>query len=386
MKKISILIVSLLVVLIAVPVAHADKEVSIGGKIYAHWYYDLSDTLNYSMSNVNFENYSTFGISRAYLIGKAKLSDKTSGMITIDVNPDELSSAGGVNYMRLKYAYLKWKFYSGLNFGMAAKFGLQETGWNHEMEKIWGRRYIAKVPADHFGMETTSDNGLTFIGTLGEKGKWGWASLSAYNGATYASQWDNNPTKDINFVAFIKPLNANPDFANSSVGLQYYLGTLNAYNDSSDVKDDYKKTLISLEANVQYRKVFSLGLEYDAYKSPVILDTGGFWPDTSDNKANIISLFGTLWFEQLAENSKMFQTLNLFFRYQMYDPDADDHDLGGGVTNEWKYNEFIIGAECTPVDGFAASLNFRSETTKDRGPGLDDISNSYLFLNTLFEF
>jgi len=357
----------------AFSMAHAEKEISLGGKVYAHWYYDLSDSLNApgNISDANFDSYNAFGISRAYLTGSAKLSEKTSGKVTVDVNPNSND-----NNIRLKFAYLKWHFYTGLQFDLTAKLGLHETPWIYGMDKIWGRRYLAKTPTDQLGMLTTSDNGLSFLSNLGEKGKWGSASLSIFNGASYESPWDNNPSKDINIAAFLTPLNSKAEFANSTIGFQYYMGTHNAYDDSSLTKDDYKQTLMSVVANFQYKKTFALGVEYNSL--------GFQQPDTSgvmvDNKENSMAIFGTLWFAELAQNTKMLQDLNVFFRYMTDDPDGED------LVNEMSETELIVGLECTPVDGFAASLNYRADTAKDLGPGVDDISNAYLFLNTLFEF
>ncbi len=159
------------------------------------------------------------------------------------------------------------------------------------------------------------------------------------------------------------------------MGFQYYTGTLNAYDDSSQTEDDFKKSIISAMANVQYRKLFALGLEYDSY---------GFQQDTSgvmvDNKANAISLFGTLWFEELIKDNEMMKTLNFFFRYIMYDPDGED------LAGEMKSTDMIIGVECIPVDGFRSSLNYQSNVDKDLGPGVDDVTNSYLYLNAEFSF
>jgi len=354
--------------------AQAEKEVTLSGRIYAHWYMDLSDSLNNSMSNKNFDSYNTFGVSRTYLTGAGKLSDKTSGKITIDINPAD-------NNIRLKYAFLKWNFYQAQQYDLAAVFGLQGTPWNGGMEKIWGRRYISKVPADQLGMETTSDYGISLNSGLGEKGKWGNATLALFNGTTYSSPVDNNGSKDINLAAFIKPLNSNADFGKSTVGFQYYMGTLNSYDDSSQTKDDYKKTIMSFAANVQYRHTGAVGVEYNSYKSSVNLQNGNFWMQNGnvvENKANALAIFGTLWFEDLAANSRMLKTLDLFFRYMTFDPDADD------INNDMKTNELIVGVECAPIKGFASSLNYRTEKTTVTGS--DDISNAYLFFNTIIDF
>ncbi len=377
-------IIVVLMVLFAFSIAIADKEVKVGGQIFAQWYYDMSDTLDYSRSDVDFDNYSAFSIQRAYLYAKAKLSEKTWGKVTVDVDP-------GNDDIRLKYAYINWKLFSKESFDLSTRLGLQGTPWIDEMNVVWGRRYLEKTPTDQLGMETSADFGLSFASNLGEEGKWGYAKLAFFNGTSFEDPSEDNPTKDINLAIFLTPLNANPDFAGSKIGFQVYSGTLNSYNDSVDVKDDYKKSMISIMGNLHYRELFAIGLEYDSYTSPQILDVVdmgfGTWPNMSDNKVTAIALFGTLWLADLAENTPLLRTTNLFFRYMMVDPDADDHEIvpPGGINFETSANEFIFGAECKPIKGVAAALNYRAEKIKDI-PGRDDISNSYLYLNMLLAF
>ena len=66
--------------------ASAEKKVSFSGKVFAHWFMDLSDEDQQTLESDGFDSYNTFGVSRTYLTGKAKLSDKAYGKITFDVN------------------------------------------------------------------------------------------------------------------------------------------------------------------------------------------------------------------------------------------------------------------------------------------------------------
>jgi hypothetical protein len=369
-----------------VSAASADKDVKLGGEIFTHWYYDMSDTLNAfgNRSNVDFDNYNSFEITRAYLSGMAKLSDQTYGKVTIDIEPM-------LNVMRLKYGYFGWKFYQAQQLKLGAKMGLVETPYISNMDKTWGRRYITMTPLELTGMQPSSDFGLSFYGKFGEDAKWGKAYLSFFNGPGYMNPDENNPTKDVDLTVFITPLNAQPDFAESQIGLQFNTGKVNAYNDSGDVADNYKKTIFSLMGDFRYSRLFNIGLEYNSYKSPYILNVLGmpglnnFAADDSDIKVNAFTIFGGLWFGELMPDYDALQTLDLFFRYIMLDPDADDHDNIGygapGTPYEVKANQMIIGLECNPIEGFKTSLNFQSDKITDLGAGVDDITNSYLYLN-----
>lgn len=376
--------------------ARADKEIKVGGLVFAEWFYDMSDTLAYSRSQTvygtdDFDSYGLFRIGRAYLNARARMSEKTWGRVNFDVNPSN-------NYVWLKHAFIDWTFFKQEGIDLSTRLGLQGTPWINQMDATWGRRYVERTPSDQLAMQTSSDFGLSFGSNFGEKGKWGYARLALYNGTSYTSPSENNPTKDINLAVFIDPLNANPNLAETKVGFQIYSGTLNSYSDSGEVKDDFKKTMFSVMGNLQYRKIFGLGVEYDSYRSPQILDVlaladrglyalPNFWPaDTSDNSISVVTVFSTLWFEELAANTPLLKTTDLFFRFMMVDPDGDDHDLGGGINFETSATELIFGLECSPVDGVAASFNYRAERIKNVPNRIDDVSNSYLHLNMMLEF
>lgn len=371
-----------IILLLIFSAASAEKEVTLGGEVFSHWYMDLSDTLDAfgNRSDVQFDSYNRFEITRAYLTGNAKLSEKTYGKVTIDIEPS-------LNVMRLKYGYVGWKFFENEQFKMGTKMGLVETPYIHNMDKTWGRRYISMTPLELTGMQSSADFGLSFWSKFGEEGKWGKASLSFFNGPGYMNPDENNPTKDIDFTIYLTPLNAQPDLAESKVAFQFNTGKVNAYNDSSDVDNDFKKSIISVMGDFRYAKLFNLGLEYNSYTSPYVLDVLGvglnnFAADQSDMKINSISIFGGLWFGELMAESKAFSTLNLFFRYIMLDPDADDHDnVGYGAPYEVKANQIMIGLECAPIEGFKTSLNYQSDKISDFGAGIDDVTNSYLYLN-----
>jgi hypothetical protein len=366
LKKRIVLLAAAACVLITFSQALADKEVSLHGTIFAEWFTDLSDTLNTGgvPTNNDFDSYNNFGITRAYLTGKARLSDRTYGKVTFDV-------MSNVNEIRMEYAYLKWKFYSGEQFGLATKFGLHETPWLAGMHQVV-RRYVARTRSEHWDMNMLSDYGISLIGSLGEKSRWGHAYFSIFNGTGTGEFRDANPKKDLSFVVWINPLNANTDFTDSKVGFQYYAGYHNDYDVQNDSTEDmYKHTLVSAMANFQYRKLFNLGVEYNSHSSDLMYGT--------DNSASAVTFFGTLWLADLAPTSEAVKTLAFFFRYGIVDPDKDN------LTDDRSYNDVIFGIECAPIEGFATSVNYRAETVKDV-PNEDDYTASALTLNAVLEF
>ncbi len=386
-------VLMMVMALIVFSIAKAEKEVNFSGLVYAYWYYDMSDTLDAfgNQSDVDFDSYNRFGITRTYLSAKARVSDRTFGRITVDVNPKD-------NNIRLKYGYIGWKCFENRQIMFGGKLGLLETPWIANANKAWSRRYISKTASDFFGLQTSADFGITLWSKLGKKGKWGNANFSILNGTSYKEPDEKDNSKDIDLTVFIKPLNAQPDFEKSIIGFQINSGKISDFDSSGVFTDDFKKTTISILANLQYNELLNLGVEYNSYSSPYVLDVFDVGldkfanGDTSDVIISATTIFGTLWFGELLPDIKKLQTTGLFFRYIAVDADADDHtDIGYDSPNAvdpfgMKSTMMMIGLECNPVKGFKGSLNFQSDKITNRGTGLDDITNSYLYLNMMFSF
>jgi len=61
------------------------------------------------------------------------------------------------------------------------------------------------------------------------------------------------------------------------------------------------------------------------------------------------------------------------------DPNTD------GDSEDDEVKNMLIGLECSPVKGFAASLNYRTETFI-MGEDIDDYIEKYFYLSTVFSF
>ena len=94
MKK---FVITGLFILAVCAVSTMAAETTVHGRLYSHWMMDMSDGA---------ESYNDFGLSRAYVTVKSKLSDYTSVRITSDIR-----NAGGFSgyTIILKYAYMDWK-------------------------------------------------------------------------------------------------------------------------------------------------------------------------------------------------------------------------------------------------------------------------------------
>ncbi|RKX23008.1 MAG: hypothetical protein DRP35_00485 [Candidatus Zixiibacteriota bacterium] len=352
MKRLFIVIITLLTVTFSNASA---SDTKVNGRLYTDWTLETSD-------DVDSEN--SFSISRAYVTVKSKLSDFTSVRITTDIR--EVDNFSGYTII-LKYGYFDWKPKFG-NGKLKVRFGLHATPYIDRMNKLWGRRYMLKTASDLNKFVTSSDLGAGLIFGLGEKGKTGSASVHIFNGSSYSHIEDENKNKNINAHILLNPFINNEKLKRSQVQAQAYLGTQNETIADNEDASDYKMQLFSFGGLLGYNNTFDLGLDLN------FLTEGPGNALDDDIKSSAFSLFGTLYFADLVENESFVRTLNLFGRFDIFDPDRDMDDDGEFM--------FVAGIECNPVKGFKASLNYKTINPEDDSQN----SMSYLSINTLVKF
>jgi hypothetical protein len=368
MKKLTI-ILSLLAVMAMAFSAYA-VETTVEGRIYSSWWMNMTDTtMAYDSSAIDLKGWNQFSLDRSYVTVKSKLSDYTSLNITTDLRDSKDEAMGKfAGYMIvLKFGYVDWK----MNFApekVSLRLGLQPTRYLDAVDNLmWGHRYVLNSTGDLNKLLTTSDLGATVNYNIGDKGKYGYAGLSVWNGTSYTDLNEMNKSKDINPYVVFKPLAGNPDFEKTLVAAQFYTGTQNMVIDTSMKASDYKRQIVSIGANLAYKELFNVGGEFWS-------NTLGQGPNSDDHKSSAISMFGNLKFKSLVGESSPLRTLGLFGRYDIADPNTDTDDDGSSL--------LIAGVECTPIKGVAASLNFRNKSYQAEGAK----SESYLFVNTEFKF
>ena len=340
-------------------------ETTFEGRIYSSWSMGLSEGYeNLDGQVVDLKGWNEFSLDRSYVTVKSKLSDYTSLNITTDLR----KTSGYDGYaIVLKFGFADWK----LNFApdlVTLRLGLQPTKYLEAMDsQMWNRRYILNSIGDLNGFLTTSDLGANLNFNLGEKAKYGWAGVSIFNGTKYNDLTENNKNKDLNFYVVAKPLVNSSDFKESMLAAQFYTGTQNEVIDTTMEASDYKRQIISFGGNLAYKGMFNVGAD-------IWMNTLGQGPDSSDMKQQAMSFFGALYLKDLVGEESPLRTIDLFGRYDMYDPNTDADNDGD--------NWMIFGVECMPIKGVAASVNYRSHGFQNEN--LD--SENYLYLNTEFRF
>jgi hypothetical protein len=324
-------------------IGSADTKVE--GEIYAFHATDLTD-------NGHGKGYNKFDLSRVYITLKSTLSKDVSVRVTADV----ANMAGDARDIYLKYAYLDWDMKKLIPYS-TIRFGLQQTGWIDYMNKVWGRRYVAKTLMDEYKALSSADYGISYIVKF-PKG-YGHGSFQVLQGPGYKGT-EENRYKDISAFVFLRPLMQVPDLAASMVGGYYYKG----FSDKPDITSENKKDRVAGLASLAYRGIVKLSGEY--FMSWDRPDPG----DTEDLKKDGISVYGDVRFPMA--KSPFLKNIALVGRYDLYDKDKDTAD------NEKEY--LIAGVEWEIVEGFNLMPNFQRVKTKT-----EDAQDSFA-VNALFAF
>ena len=320
-------------------------ETQIGGEVYSFFTADITD-------NGHGKGYDKFDLSRVYVTAKSKLSQQVSVRITADVDAMD----GTMRELYLKLAYLDWDVSRVIPYS-TVRFGLQQTGWIDYMNKVWGRRYVAKTLMDEYKALSSADYGVSDLVRF--PNGYGHGAVQILQGPGYKGE-EKNRYKDFSAFVFVRPLMKIPDLAASMAGGYYYKG----FSDEADINSDNKKDRVAGMLSLAYGGIFRASGEY--FMSWDRVHPG----DTKDLKKDGISIFGDIRFPMA--HSTFLQQIALVGRYDLYDPNKDVDD------NEKTY--LIAGAEWTVTDGFSLMPNFQRQKTKNKDAA------DVLVLNALFNF
>jgi len=325
-------------------------ETKVKGELYPQWHMDFSEGA---------DHYSEFELTRAYITATSDIDEQTSVRITADLR----NTTGYNGYdIVLKYGYVDWK--PKFSDRLAFRLGLQQTMYIDIMSKLWGRRYLEKTTGDLNGLLTTSDLGASTNVSFGNSGMTA-LNLAVFNGTSYTDINDDNKQKDVNGVLSIKPVQDNPDFKNSMILGQVYLGTQNEDFGGGSDPDDYRKSLISIGGILDYLDRFSIGLDANW----LTLGDGALSPDID---ASATSIFATYFLGRHTKEGSFLNNCNLFGRIDLTDPNSATPDDGATYS--------IFGVECVTSANIKTSLNVRMVSFEDSALATE----SFLYFNALF--
>jgi opacity protein-like surface antigen len=319
------------------------------GKIYADWYYDVSN-------NSAIIEKSQVELSRVYLGYNYKIDDNFTTDALLDVariNPAtgvaatftapstvglKLSTAG--NYIAyLKTAYLAWKNIlptTTLTVGQIPYFAFDVQ------ESFWGHRYLYKTLMDNEGWESSADLGasvriapiemLKIVAgvTNGEGYK---AAQDAYGDYRVAGGVQVNPLKEL---------------------------TIYVYGDWMPIdkmSTDSSQTTVAGFVGYKYEDLFKVGVEYDAQMKQ---------KGVTDHNVGGLSIDAMY---------SIIKPLEVFARYDMM-----------SSKNDWNTSQdgqaVIAGLQYSPMSKVKFALDYQTFTAKPSG----SIASDKIYINGEFDY
>jgi len=284
-------------------------DIKMSGLLYAHYLYMLPESA---------EGYNEFGLDRAYLIAKSKLSPHLATRLTLDADRAKtpVDSTGapvtGVDTkyrVFVKHAYLES---SWTKYGLKARGGIIDTPYTPYYDSFVGIRYIRESFPKQYKLLDTADAGVGIYGTHAD-GLVDW-NASLLKGEGY-SNLEVDKGKQINARVTVDPLASGKEM---NLPITVY-GSMNGEPSVGDPiviligAVGFKQKYVAAWA--EYDMASQGDLKYGGYSAtlhPMAPDIGG-----------------------------------VIFRYDMFDPnnDADDDALTTmvvGLTHDFKPNQVSI--------------------------------------------
>ena len=293
MKK----VVSILLVLFFAAALAADEESKVSFtpdmRLLFRYNLDLNDKTHH------------YNLERAYLGLSAKLDN-----VTFRTTLDLTYSSDGVKAMYLKYACAEVDKLIPLSRFI---FGQQKTGLIDFEDNIWGHRSVAKVPVDLYKLDTSADMGLALDMKL--PNKLGGIHFGYFSGEGYKGDTEEEDQEKA------LSLRANIKFTPCLM--------LTAYG-----KFGFKRTA-DTDNDVLFGGILS-------FQNKLVSIAGEFFRRTrrDGDKEQVIAAYATL--------HAIEKKLDIFARFDMYDPNTDVDDNG--------YNNIMLGAKYFVAEKTAVSL------------------------------
>jgi len=187
------------------------ESLTIGGKAYVRYWYDIRDT-EVEDPGDDEAHLNSFELWRAYFGIKARITPWLKMRFTTDVGADKPGKVkvGDDEYevdpkdtrygLYVKYAWFDARLVEGLHL----RAGIVDHPYHGFTDDFWGYRYVFKNIGDEEKLWNSADLGayLRWLvpADLGE------VTLGVMNGAGYKHALDEDSTKDLNFHFLVRPL------------------------------------------------------------------------------------------------------------------------------------------------------------------------------------
>ncbi len=346
MKK--ILVFCIFLVLLT-GVVNAETKLSM--ELWNRWTYLMVDGADDAVQN-------ELSLPRASLILEQKFSDKISGKFMVDffskgISPveisgdevDEISNDGAG--VKLKLAYVKFSKYLWKDADFY--FGLIPTYFGTLYD--WGYPTIDLNPTDRYGFVSSADYGMAISGKF--PGEFGEYQVAAYNGEGYTKTCNDIDTN----LAFLGNLRLTPikgitvggsycidtkatqyqkyidTVIDSTMGYDFAIDDWEVLYDTTDTFEevDYDMVTNKMAGFLRFNMVTGVDI-WAQYLTRT--STAKSWCESTssveetDKTVNVISFMPIINIKEYTDFD-----MEIVFRYDMYDDDADmnDEEIGSGA-------------------------------------------------------
>jgi hypothetical protein len=361
MKRIFTLLLIVAAILFATSALIA-AETQASGVVFANWLLHLND-------QKQGKNYNAFDVTRAFVILDHKFNDKYSSNLIGDVNRE--SSTNGQLQFHLRSAYVqvnKLIPYTDMRFGM------QGIIWFDMLEDAWSLRYIDAVSLDKLGFIPRADLGVSFIAHC--PGNYGILALQVMNGGGYMSS-EQNKYKDYILMAAFSPFPKNPNYGETQLWAQYYMGWPNIVDNAPSGEPFAKNT----EKNrAQVGILFKYAKWVTAYGEYFIAQDDNDYTNNTNKvyvqKTGGFELFGKL---NVSMAESFLGKIYIFSKYEFVDRNQNATDKFIKDDGDARY--FLGGVGYRPVDGYEFALTISRNTINHNNNNIKidtDEANSFM--------
>ena len=289
-----------------------DDPLRFSGQIFANYQWNATST-------GPTENFNSFGFNRWYTTVKADLSEKLNFRGTTDVKLNDT----GYSFI-IKYAYLDWQ----MSPAFTLRAGIQQTGWQNYVNKVWGYRGIAKSMAQYQGHLSMADLGASLTADLPKQS--GELSVGVLNGQGYRAA-EANQFKDVVGRVRLTPFKSGGGaLAPLEVGGHAYYGS------NTDGSDRHRwGGLVAYNGDA-----VTLALNYDARKD-------------GETTAAGVSSFGSLGLGTVS-GVGAFSLVGLVDFYSVETPNADGEEI-----------RTVVGLAYAPTDAVTVSFDYQQDQAED---------------------
>ena len=350
----------------AVQAARADEpSVAVSGYILTDFAQYANKEGNYTIQNqagdwqmVANKGYDAFELTRAYLTFSANLSEKVFASLTTDLRTDD----DGYRRIFAKYAFVELR---ELYPHSKLRLGLQEPPWSISDTELWRYRMVEQGFYSYWGTFSTADYGVSVLGDFFD----GLVKyhLAVLNGEGYAK------IENASFKQYVGRITL--DFG-AADKFRFYpsIGYSSNHREHADLKDN----VLMAGAGMDFLGRFHFAGEY--FQGVYTMEEGDFplvrgaWPEGAVDAIAAASGDSALLTKDkdidfmgwaIYGDIKIWDKLNLFGRFDLYDPNRDsNYDKDGELM-------WMAGIAYHPTDNLWITLDYRENSFQQPDPDRD---------------